>query len=429
MILSRFWYLVLACIAGACAYVLFLATGMHNRELVRTTGIALAADSQVVASWLRDDARRRSTALISVALDDELRAQVAKADAADKLPSEVKEKARAALRKQAASVPPDLAFDAVFLVDQAGRVVAQVGFDQSSGIDGFELGGYPIVADALHGWVRDDAWVVGNAIWRVVARPVEVDPSSPPAGAIVAARIVNDSFARDLSRRTGAAVAFFVNGQRVASGAPEEFDVSQLDTISADLAAVASDATYQDKGTSDVRMVTDTLGVVYAKLPGETWELGSGYVVGRAARLFASPRSFLDRADDKDKQAVPLALLGVLVAVLGGFGIVLTLIEHTRPLHVFKVEAQRLASGEADQLIASRLRGQYRKLASLLNDGIDKVAAKGGGGRRPADLQQVLGKIPADHTEHIEMISWYWHFVDAIWIVVVTTVYIISVRY
>jgi len=41
----------------------------------------------------------------------------------------------------------------------------------------------------------------------------------------------------------------------------------------------------------------------------------------------------------------------------------------------------------------------------------------------------LLGKIPADHTEHIEMISWYWHFVDAIWVVVVTAVYIISTRY
>jgi cytochrome c oxidase subunit 3 len=38
----------------------------------------------------------------------------------------------------------------------------------------------------------------------------------------------------------------------------------------------------------------------------------------------------------------------------------------------------------------------------------------------------LLGKVPADHTEHLEMISWYWHFVDAIWIVVVTVVYIIS---
>jgi cytochrome c oxidase subunit III len=43
-------------------------------------------------------------------------------------------------------------------------------------------------------------------------------------------------------------------------------------------------------------------------------------------------------------------------------------------------------------------------------------------------LLTFFGKIPADHHEHIEMISWYWHFVDVIWIVVVTVVYIISVR-
>lgn len=41
----------------------------------------------------------------------------------------------------------------------------------------------------------------------------------------------------------------------------------------------------------------------------------------------------------------------------------------------------------------------------------------------------LLGKIPRDHSEHVEMISWYWHFVDAIWVVVLTVVYIISVRY
>jgi len=30
------------------------------------------------------------------------------------------------------------------------------------------------------------------------------------------------------------------------------------------------------------------------------------------------------------------------------------------------------------------------------------------------------------HAEHIEMLSWYWHFVDGIWIVVFTVVYIIG---
>lgn len=396
MILSRFWYLALALAAGALAYVLFLATGMHNRAIVRATGEALAGDSQVVASTLRDDARRRSSALLPIALDEDLRASLVKANGSpDKLSPEVREKARAALRKDAAQVPQELAFDALFAVDQAGRVVAQVGFDQASGIDGFELGGYPLVADALHGWVRDDAWIFGKTIYRVVARPVEVDAASPPAGAIIGARIANDSFARDLSRRTGAAVAFFVGGTRVASGAPEGFDISQLDTIGDDLAAVKSDPTYDEKGTSDVRMPTSSLGVVYAKLPGETWDLGAGYVVGRHARLLASPKSFLDQSDDKDKQAVPTAAIAGLAIAAGLFGILLTILEHTRPLLAFRREAAQLASGESDQIIAARLRGPYRRIATLLNDGIDKIAAKGGAGRKPADLQQVLGPIPA----------------------------------
>ena len=29
-------------------------------------------------------------------------------------------------------------------------------------------------------------------------------------------------------------------------------------------------------------------------------------------------------------------------------------------------------------------------------------------------------------TRHIQMISWYWHFVDAVWVVVFTVVYVIG---
>jgi len=36
--------------------------------------------------------------------------------------------------------------------------------------------------------------------------------------------------------------------------------------------------------------------------------------------------------------------------------------------------------------------------------------------------------LTPEQFERIEMISWYWHFVDAIWIVVLTVVYIISVH-
>ena len=36
------------------------------------------------------------------------------------------------------------------------------------------------------------------------------------------------------------------------------------------------------------------------------------------------------------------------------------------------------------------------------------------------------GHVKKVHHEHVEMISWYWHFVDAVWIVVFTVVYVIG---
>jgi len=36
------------------------------------------------------------------------------------------------------------------------------------------------------------------------------------------------------------------------------------------------------------------------------------------------------------------------------------------------------------------------------------------------------GHLKKQHHEHVEMISWYWHFVDAVWVVVFTVVYIIG---
>ena len=36
------------------------------------------------------------------------------------------------------------------------------------------------------------------------------------------------------------------------------------------------------------------------------------------------------------------------------------------------------------------------------------------------------GYVKHRHAEHLKMISWYWHFVDAVWIVVFTVVYIVG---
>ena len=36
------------------------------------------------------------------------------------------------------------------------------------------------------------------------------------------------------------------------------------------------------------------------------------------------------------------------------------------------------------------------------------------------------GALRPAHAERVEMVSWYWHFVDAVWVVVFTVVYVIG---
>jgi cytochrome c oxidase subunit 3 len=38
----------------------------------------------------------------------------------------------------------------------------------------------------------------------------------------------------------------------------------------------------------------------------------------------------------------------------------------------------------------------------------------------------VLGRVRAEHAERIDVLSLYWHFVDAVWIVVFIVVYVIG---
>jgi hypothetical protein len=397
MLATRFWSVFVALMLGAVLFVLFLGTSMYNRAGSRTLGESLSSDSQVVSWYLKDDARQRSAQLIQFALAPDVARALQKANESEsKVSEDSRDKLLAALKKVNAQLPRDEGFDAVFAVDQYGRVVAHIGYDQASGMSDFELGGYPVVADGLRGYIRDDTLVL-DRMYRVVVRPVEFDTSQPPAGAVVGARIIDDRFARELSSRTGAAVAFFAHGQRVASGSPEGFDNAQLDQIVSDLSNLEQDPDYQEKGRSKVRVIGKSLSVQYSRLPGEAWELGAGFAVARLPFGVDSPLDFFRKADDKDKEHGRIGLAIAIALAAAVVGIMFSVVEHTRPLHIFRLEAQRLAKGETDQLQPSKFNGVFRKIASDINDGIDAVLAKGGGPRRgPADFKQVLGDLPAE---------------------------------
>jgi hypothetical protein len=393
MLLSRFWIVLLALALGASAFTLFVAAQMYNHAGSNAMAEALAADSSAVDWFLNDDARQRASALIKITLSPEIRDGLTKASGDAKIDRDTRQKVKTALSKLSGEVPADLKFDDMWAVDVNGRVVGHVGVDEPT--EDWELGGYPSVADAIHGWIRDDAWVWKGRIRRVVTRPVEREAQGEPVGAIIGAKIIDDTFARAVSKRTGAAVGFYAEGARVASGAPEGFDKANLDEITGDLKMLDRDKDYQEKGRSSVRVLGQHLGVVYARLHGESWDLGAGYAVGHVAVSVGTPFDFLTQADNTDKNKVPTKLIVVFVVALLATGLFFTFAEHNRPLATFRNEAIRMAKGEIDVLSPSRFRGAYKKIAADLNDGIEKVAAKGGAPRRAADLEQVLGPIPA----------------------------------
>jgi hypothetical protein len=397
MILSRVWYVLLGLALAVALYVVYIAAGEYERQAAHALRAGLASDSQTVEWALKIDARRRLDALLAGSLDAALQQALLTATASKdgKISEKSKADARRALSAIHDAIPVDWRADAFFAVDRDGRVIAQLGYDSLAGNDEFELGGYPAVNDALHGWLRDDAWILGNKLYVVAARPVEYDAAQRPAGAIVGLKEVNGRFAEDLAKRTRTSVAFYAGTHRLAAGVGAEgFDADKLDAIGNDLKNV-DDKAYHE-GRTEARMLTADLGAMYARLPGDAWPLGGGFAVARGKTPGVGPMGFLSNADDKDKANVPWVLLVVVVLLASVVGVGLTLLEHTLPLRELVSQSDRLKVGAMDGLHVARFRGAYSIAAQAINEGIDRAIEKAGGvSRKPADLESILGPTPA----------------------------------
>ncbi len=398
MILSRVWYVLLGVAVAIALYVVYVAVGQYNRQTTLALREGLASDSQTVEWALKIDARRRLDALLVGSVDPALQQALALGNVAreGKLPEKPRVDAKKALVAIGEAIPADLRSDAMFAVNRAGEVLAEVGFDSVASNDDFELGGYPAVNDALHGWLRDDVWMLGSKMYFVVARPVEYDVTQRPPGAIVGLKEVSPKLADDLAKRTRTSLAFYAAGKRVAGGVGiTGFDAEKLDVVAGDLKNV-DDKTYGDGGRSEARMLADDLGVMYARLPGDVWGVGGGFAVARGRAALAGPMGFLSGADDIDKANVPWLVLAGVVLLAALLGVGFTIIEHSSPLRVLLAQADALKRGAMDSLEVSRFRGSYRLAAQGINDGIERAIEKAGGvTRKPADLDSILGPTPA----------------------------------
>ena len=255
MILSRIWYVILAIVCAAAYYIVSLAVGQYNRRNHAAMQEELKADSQVVKWALDVDARRRLDALFLASTDAGVVKAIKGANAAkDSVPVANRDEGSKALRAYNEKLAEAFKSDVIFAVDRDGRLVSQIGYDAVNSSPEFELGGYPAVFDALHGFLRDDTWVLGGKIARVVARPVEDEAGQPPLGAVVALKWMDVPFAKEIGKRTRTNLAFFALGQRVASAATVEgFDENAFQAMQGDLQAVTDSDDFKKDGRTDVR--------------------------------------------------------------------------------------------------------------------------------------------------------------------------------
>lgn len=399
MILSRIWYVILGLLLAASYYVVSLAVGQYNRRNATAMGETLKADSQVVSWALQVDARRRLDVLMLAAADASVGKAVRAANGKEKVPQSSADEGAKALAAFNDKLPAEYKNDALFVTDRDGRVIAQIGYDASKASSEFDLGGYPAVFDALHGFFRDDTWVWGGRAARVVARPIEDEVGQPPLGAVVGLRWIDSSYAKDIAKRTRTNLAFFALGQGTAyATTSEELSDNDLEALGADLASVEEDKSFQESGRTDVRPLGtgDKGGVFFVRLPGEAWELNAGFAVARPKVSIPTALGFIHGADDADKKNVKLWVIAALILGATAFGMLFSFLEHTRPMKEMARQAARLKKGEIDTLSLPQFRGGFRPIAADINDGIQRVVEKGGGtARKPADLESILGPVPA----------------------------------
>ncbi len=404
MILSRTWYVILALLLAAAYYVVSLAVGQYNRRNQVASDETVRADSQVVSWAMQVDARKRADTLI-LSSSEQLVKALGKANGpttapVKDIPADAKDEAAKALRAFNEKLPAEYRHDALMVTDRDGRLGAQINYDQLNAAPEFELGGYPAVNDALHGFIRDDTWVLGGKLARIVTRPIEGEVGQPPLGAVVGIKWVDNAYAKEIGRRTRTTIAFFTLGSKVASAALEGggLDDNIFDgNLASEFAKLMDDKDFKATGRTDVRpLPEDKGGVIYVRIPGDAWDLGAGFAVARPKVFISSPMGFVQGADDQDKRNVKLWLVAVVILGAALIGIFFSYLEHSMPMRELASQGDKLKRGEIDQLQLPRFRGGYRPIATDINTGIQRVIEKGGGtARKPADLESILGPVPA----------------------------------
>jgi hypothetical protein len=410
MLLSRFWYIFLAVLAGAAASAALLSQGIINARTQDQVADQLRRDRLELDTILKIEARMRLDRISFITVDPKLGSTLKSAAGVTdekqlgKLSSEAKDALRAQVARVLEAGGPeakggDLAPEIVIAVDIAGRIIGQLGSLEANA-PGHSLATYPFVDRALHGYVRDDVVVYDRRVYRIAARPVL--QGGEYVGAIVHGYRFDNTFVERMSQGLGgASVAFFYGTGTLASFTP--VGAPALAELAAPLSVALKDEDLRKGGRTPPIALQSGGRATYSLIVGGAALADVGYVIARPMQLVASPLDLFQNASKQDVQGLPLPLLGGAVAVLALLGMLFVYLERDRPFGALLRKMREVSEGQRDRLIITEWRGKYRKLADAINQSIDKSVEKAAemapSNKKKANLDEILGPTPARNVE------------------------------
>jgi hypothetical protein len=397
MLLSRFWYLLLAAAAIMGITAALLGRGILNRQHLDHVDDGLRRDRFAIESILKLDARTRLDTLAPLAADGTIREAV-RTRAKSKVDGQEGAKALKERLRTLNQQLEELRADLLIAVDANGEILGQEG--RKPAREGAGLGEVPLVASALAGFIGDDVWLYDTAVYRMAARPI-IDRGQV-VGALIHGQRLDAVLAQRLSERIGgASVAFFVRDRVIASYTPTDVPGAPTQTdMAAPLASVLNDPQLKKGDRSEAIDLEGRGRSVYSLVAGSASSLGVGYALSRPYAVIASPWAVFNETKKEDVDALPQVALGSALILLFLLAMVTLYFERDRPLMRLRQGLDKLAAGQADELDLTVLSGVYRKVGERVNRALDVVVEKAGGKRKQqqANLDEILGPTPESLT-------------------------------
>jgi hypothetical protein len=400
MLLSRFWYVILAVVATLGVAAAIVASNLVNEGRAEEVQDDLRRDRFEVEATLELDARYRLDAIAGIATNGDVRGALRQASTRQPgapIPAEVSTRLRTKLlelNQQLAGYRGDI----VFAVDKEGTIVASIAPGPSFP-EGAGLGQFPLVARALSGHIRDDVWIYNDGVYRMAARPVI--EAGQYAGAIIHGKRFDDELAQLLSTRIGGAtVGFFRGNEMIAGYMPADVATApRREELGALLGDVLTDERLQAGERTEPRGLSTGGLAVYSLVTGTARQSNVGYAIARPVPVALGPFDLVKNASSDDwgkvLEAWTLWAPVLLAALL--FAMLFVWIERDRPLSKFRRAAADLGSSPENRFTITDFGGQFRKAAQHVNDALDRVAQTGGGAgpkRKAANLDEILGPTP-----------------------------------